>query len=277
LHLDQAGYRVFATVRQEKDAESLRQAASDRLTTVMMDVTEEGSVARAAVAVAEAVGGVGLAGLVNNAGVGLPGPIELIPPHDLGRQFDINVLGPVRVTQAFLPLIRRVRGRIINIGSVGGQITIPFGGALCASKYAMEAINDAMRMELYSWGIHVILVAPAGISTPAVDRLLQDGEAAIERFSPEGRRRYEHPFRRFLTTAVAREKKGSPPEVVARVVLRALTARTPRTRYPVGADATALTWLPRLLPTRWLDQVRFKLFGLPRRFGSQTDPAPSEL
>lgn len=271
LELDRAGYHVFATVRQEKDAESLRQAASEHLTPVMMDVTNESSVASAAVAVAEAVGGIGLAGLVNNAGVGVPGPIELIATDDLRRQFEINVFGQVRVTQAFLPLIRLARGRIINIGSVGGQLTIPFGGALCSSKYALEAINDALRMELHPWGIHVVLVAPAGISTPAVDRLLQDGEAAVGRFSLEGRRRYEQSFRTFLNTAVAREKKGSQPEVVARAVLTALTARRPRTRYPVGADATALTWLPRLLPTRWLDRVRFRLFGLPRKFGSQTD------
>jgi NAD(P)-dependent dehydrogenase (short-subunit alcohol dehydrogenase family) len=269
--LDKAGYRVFATVRQEKDAASLRQAASERLVPVLMDVTDEGSVTSAAAAVAQAVGEAGLAGLVNNAGVAVPGPIELIPLEDLRRQFEINVFGVVRVTQACLPLVRKARGRIINIGSVGGQITIPFGGALCASKYAVEAINDALRMELYPWGIHVVLVAPAGIVTPAVDRLLQDGDAAIQRFSPQGRQRYEESFRSFLTAAVGREKKGSPPEVVARAVLTALTARTPRTRYPVGADATALTWLPRLLPSRWLDQVRFKLFGLSRKFGSRTD------
>ncbi len=273
LELDKAGYRVFATVRQEKDAESLGQAASEHLAPVMMEVTDEGSVASAAAAVAEAaVGGIGLAGLVNNGGVAVPGPIELIAPDDLRRQFEINVFGQVRVTQAFLPLIRQARGRIINIGSVGGRITIPFGSALCASKYALEAINDALRMELYPWGIHVVLIAPAGISTPAVDRLRQDGEAAVGRFSPEGRRRYEQSFRTFLTTAVAREKKGSPPEVVARAVLTALTART---RYPVGADAAALTWLPRLLPTRWLDRVRFKLFGLPRKFGSRADSDPA--
>jgi NAD(P)-dependent dehydrogenase (short-subunit alcohol dehydrogenase family) len=269
LGLDRAGFTVFATVRQEKDAESLRQAASDRLTPVMMDVTEEGSVTSAADAVTRAVGTAGLAGLVNNAGVAVPGPFELIALDELRRQFEINLFGQVRVTQAFLPLLRQARGRIINIGSVGGQVTIPFGGALCASKYALEAVNDALRMELYPWGIHVVLIAPGGISTPAVDRLMRDGEAAIGRFSPEGRRLYGDSFRRFLRGAFAREKQGSPPEVVARAVLAALTARKPRTRYPVGHDATVLTWMPRLLPTRWLDWVRFKMFGLPRKFGSR--------
>lgn len=274
LELAQAGFRVFASVRQDKDAAALRQAASEHLSPVKLDVTDEDSIVAAVAAVSQAVGTAGLAGLVNNAGVGVPGPLELIPVDDLRRQFEINVHGQVRVTQAFLPLLRQARGRIINIGSVGGQITIPFGGALCASKYAMEAINDALRMELHPWGIHVVLVAPAGIATPAVDRLLQDGEAAIQRFSAEGRQHYEQSFRSFLTAAVAREKKGSPPEVVARTVLKALTARKPRTRYPVGADAIPLTWLPRLLPTRWLDRIRFKLFGLPRDFG-QANPAPA--
>jgi len=271
LHLDKSGYRVFATVRKQTDADSLKVAASPNLVPVLMDVTDEASIAAAAATVTAAVGSDGLAGLVNNAGYGVPGPIELIAPADLRRQFEVNVVGQVMVTQAFLPLIRLARGRIVNIGSVGGKITIPFGGALCASKYAIEAINDALRMELHSWGIHVVLIAPAGISTPAVDALVRDGEAAIQKFTPEGRRRYEKMFMTFLQKAVAREKKGSPPEVVARAVLKALTVHKPKARYPVGADATPLTWLPWLLPARWLDQVRFKIFGQPPRFGSMAD------
>ncbi len=267
LELDRAGYRVFATVRQDKDAETLGGLASENLTALKMDVCDQGSVLAAAEAVAGATGGAGLAGLVNNAGVGVPGPIELLALADLRRQLEINVVGLVSVTQAFLPLIRQARGRIVNIGSVGGKITIPFGGALCASKYAVESINDALRMELYPWGINVVLIAPAGIATRAVNLLQRDGERAIEQFSAEGRRHYEQSFRSFLTQAVAREKKGSPPEVVARAVLKSLTVRRPRARYAVGADALPLTWLPWLLPPHWLDQLRFKLFSLPRRFG----------
>ncbi|MCE9565676.1 MAG: SDR family oxidoreductase [Planctomycetes bacterium] len=270
LYLDKSGYRVFATVRKQTDADALKASASPNLVPVLMDVTDEASIAAAAATVTAAVGTAGLAGLVNNAGYGVPGPIELIPPADLRRQFEVNVVGQVMVTQAFMPLIRQARGRIVNIGSVGGKITIPFGGALCASKYAIEAINDALRMELHPWGIHVVLIAPAGISTPAVDALVRDGEAAIQKFTPEGRRRYEKMFMTFLQRGAAREKKGSPPEVVARAVLKALTVRRPKTRYPVGADATPLTWLPWLLPARWLDQIRFNLFGLPPRFGGQT-------
>ena len=271
LELDRAGYQVFATVRKETDAESLRQAASEALTPIFMDVTDEASIATAVSTVAQAVGEAGLAGLVNNAGVGVPGPIEYLAADDLRRQFEINVVGQVMVTQAFLPLIRRAQGRIINIGSVGGKITMPFGGALCASKHAMEALNDALRLELYPWGIQVILIAPASIVTPAVDHLVHDSEATIRQFPPAGRQHYEQTFRNFVKTAVAREKKGSPPEVVAQVVLKALTAQTPKTRYPVGTDAQILTLMPQIVPTRWLDKIRFKLFGLPQKFGIWAD------
>lgn len=119
----------------------------------------------------ETVRAAGLVGLVNNAGVGVTAPIELVPLEELRRQFDINVFGQVAVIQAFLPLIRAACGRIITVGSVGGKITIPFGGPLCSSKYAIESVNDALRMELRSWGIHVVLVAPGSICTPAVDKL----------------------------------------------------------------------------------------------------------
>ncbi len=277
LELDGAGYRVFATVRKEQDAAALRQAASEYLTPVLMDVTDDASIAAAASTVAQAVGEAGLAGLVNNAGVGTPGPMEFIAADDLRRQFEINVFGQVRVTQAFLPLIRQARGRIINIGSVGGKITMPFGGALCASKYAVEAINDALRMELYPWGIHVILIAPASISTPAVDRVISDGEAAIRRFPPEGHRLYEQTFRNFMKITVAREKAGSPPEVVAQTVLKALTAATPKTRYPVGANAKALTLMARFMPARRLDKIRFKIFELPQKFGIWANAGQSKI
>jgi NAD(P)-dependent dehydrogenase (short-subunit alcohol dehydrogenase family) len=276
LELNRAGYQVFATVRKEKDAASLRQAASEYLTPVFMDVTDETSIATAANTVAQAVGEEGLAGLVNNAGVGVFGPIEFITADDLRRQLEINVVGQIRVTQAFLPLIRQVQGRIINIGSVGGKITMPFGGALCASKYAMEAINDALRLELYPWGIDVILVAPASIVTPAVDHLAHDSETTIRQFPPEGHQYYEQTFRNFVKTTVAREKKGSPPEVVAQTVLKALTVKTPKTRYPVGTDSRTLTVMPQILPTRWLDKIRFKLFGLPQQFGIWADSDQSK-
>lgn len=264
LLLDQAGYTVFAGVRKERDAHMLKQAASSRLTPVILDVTDDRTIAEAFQLIRETVGAAGLVGLVNNAGVGVTAPMELVPLEEVRRQFDINVIGQVAVIQAFLPLIRAAHGRIINVGSVGGKITIPFGGPLCSSKYAIESINDALRMELRPWGIHVVLVAPGSIRTPAVDKLVQDSEAMLKTFPPEGAKHYATAYRAFVQTFVKHEESGVPPEVMAHVVLKALTARTPRTRYPVGPLSRRLPLLACWLPPRVFDRVKTRLFGLPR-------------
>lgn len=264
LCLAQAGYTVFAGVRKERDAQMLKQEGSSRLIPVILDVVDNHTIAAAFQTISETVGAAGLVGLVNNAGVGVTAPIELVPLDELRRQFDINVLGQVAVIQAFLPLIRVARGRIINVGSVGGKTTIPFGGPLCASKYAIESINDALRMELRPWGIHVALIAPGSIRTPAVDKLVQDSEAMLKTFPPEGAKRYATAYRAFVQTFVKHEESGVPPEVMARVVLKALTARTPRTRYPVGPLSRRLLLLALCLPPRIFDRVKARLFGLPQ-------------
>lgn len=264
LLLAQAGYHVFAGVRKEQDALALKQQAPASLTPIFLDVTDANSIAAAAAQVAEGVGEAGLAGLVNCAGVGVTAPMELLPIAELRRQLEINVVGQVAVTQAFLPLIRAARGRIIFVSSVGGRITIPFGGPLCASKYAIESINDALRMELRPWGIQVILVAPGSIRTPAVDKLVQDSEAMLKTFPPEGARRYAAAYRAFVQTFVKHEEAGAPPEAMAAVVLKALTARSPRTRYPVGPLSRRLLWLSRVLPPRVFDRFKARLFGLPQ-------------
>lgn len=266
LRLAQAGYTVFAGVRKEHDAQLLRQEGSSRLIPVILDVTNDHTIAEACQTIRETVKDAGLAGLVNCAGVGVTAPMELVPLEELRRQFEINVIGQVAVIQAFLPLIRAARGRIINISSVGGKTTIPFGGPLCASKYAVESINDALRMELRPWGIHVVAIAPGSIRTPAVDKLVQDSEAMLKTFSAEGTRRYAPAYRAFVQTFFKHEEAGAPPDVMARVVLDALVARKPRTRYPVGPLSRRLPLLASLLPARVFDGVKIRLFGLPRHF-----------
>jgi NAD(P)-dependent dehydrogenase (short-subunit alcohol dehydrogenase family) len=264
LLLAQAGYHVFAGVRKEQDALALKQQVPAPLTPLFLEVTDADSITEAVMLVTESMGDAGLAGLVNCAGIGVTAPMELLPITELRRQLEINVIGQVAVTQAFLPLIRAARGRIIHVGSVGGRVTIPFGGPLCASKHAMEAINDALRMELRPWGIHVVLVAPGSIRTPAVDKLVQDSEAMLKTFPPEGARRYAASYRAFVQTFVKHEEAGVPPEVMAAVVLKALTARSPRTRYPVGPLSRRLPWLSCWLPPRVFDRVKARLFGLPQ-------------
>jgi len=265
LLLAQAGYHVFASVRKEQDALALKQQAPATLTPIFLEITDVDSVDDAAALVSETVGEAGLAGLVNCAGIGVTAPMELLPIAELRRQLEINVVGQVAVTQAFLPLIRRAKGRIINVGSVGGRMTIPFGGPLCASKYAIESINDALRMELRPWGIQVVLVAPGSIRTPAVDKLVQDSEAMLKTFPLEGARRYAAAYRAFVQTFVKHEESGARPEVMAAVVLKALTARLPRTRYPVGPLSRRLPLLARVLPARVFDRVKVRLFGVPQQ------------
>ena len=148
LHLDRLGYRVFAGVRQEADAESIRQRSSARLSPVFLDVTAAASIQAAATLVAAEVGETGLAGVVNNAGIGLGGPLEFFPIDELRRQFEINIVGPLAVTQAFLPLIRRGRGRIVLVGSISSRRASPIAGPYNASKFALEALADALRLEL---------------------------------------------------------------------------------------------------------------------------------
>lgn len=271
LKLASSGFRVFAGVRKEEDAQSLKDAATGRLTPLFIDVTEPDSVASATEPVADAVGEAGLVGLVNNAGIGEAWPLEYVPRDEFRRQFEVNVFGHLAVTQAFLPLIRVAVGRIVNVGSVGGRITMPFGGTLSAPRHALVAVNDALRMELYPWGIHVALIEGGSISTRAVDKLEAGAERTIEELPVAGRARYADAYRIAVARAVARTRVGSPPVVVADAVLRALTDHTPKTRYPVGADTRALLILSKVLPDRLLDQVRFRVFELKGKFGERRD------
>jgi len=270
LKLARSEFHVFAGVRKDEDAEALEYASPEAsLTPLFLDVTDSGLIASVAETVAEAVGEAGLVGLVNNAGVGEAWPLEFVPLDEFRRQFEVNVFGHLTVTQAFLPLIRAATGRIVNIGSVGGRITMPFGGTLSAPRHALVAVNDALRMELYPWGIHVALIEGGSISTRAVDKLEAGAKATIDELPAAGRARYAAAYRTAVARAVARTRAGSPPEVVAEAVLRALTDRTPKTRYPVGADTRVLLTLSKVLPDRLLDRVRFRVFGLQGKFGAR--------
>ena len=263
-------FRVFAGVRKKGDGDALRADGGEAITPILIDVTDDAMIAAAVESVRTRLGGRGLDGLVNNAGIGITGPVEYITAEALRRQFDVNVFGQIAVTQAFLPLVRQARGRIVNMGSVGSEITSPFGGALCASKSALKSLNDALRLELRPFGIHVSLVEPGAIHTPAVDKTLGDVEAIVGALPPEGAARYGEMLREFVRRGYDREIKGSPPIVVAKAVHHALTARRPRTRYPVGADARTMVTLPRILPEPLLDVLRLRQLGLPTEFGSQS-------
>jgi len=219
LALAERGFRVFAGVRKTKDGESLSSESGGLVVPIILDVTDASAVAAAAESVRAELGERGLDGLVNNAGIASPAPVEYMSAEVLRRQFEVNVFGQVTVIQAFLPLVRRARGRIVNVGSVGSHIAMPFGGALCGSKAAFSLLSDSLRLELRPYGIHVSLIEPGAIATPAVDKTLGDVEAVLRALPPEGTARYGAKLRQFMVRGHERETRGSRPEVVAEAIV----------------------------------------------------------
>src|SRR5208282_3844521 len=185
LRLDKLGYRVFAGIRKAADGESLRRRASERLVPFHLDVSDETEVEQAA----RTVGG-GLAGLVNNAGIVVGGMLEFLPLDALRHQLEVNVIGQIAVTQAFLTSLRKARGRIVNIGSLSGLISSPFSGPYCASKFALEALTDSLRLELRPWKIHVSIVEPGFIQTPIANKSLAAADAFRGRLPAEALQLY---------------------------------------------------------------------------------------
>ena len=262
LHLDRIGYQVFAGIRKTSDAEEIRQSASERLTPVLLDVTDSHSVAGASEAVGQAVGASGLAGLVNNAGIAVGGPLEFLALEDLRRQMEVNLVGQVAVTQALLPLLRTGRGRIVNIGSVSGRVAAPFLGPYAASKFALGALSDALRLELAPWGIQVVMVDPGPVDTPIWAKSLAEDAARQSRMPAEGQRLYGRALAAIREHVALAGQDGMPPQDVAEVVARALSVRRPKARYLVGRGLWLTIPFLRAIPTRWRDELIRREMGL---------------
>jgi NAD(P)-dependent dehydrogenase (short-subunit alcohol dehydrogenase family) len=258
LHLAAAGYHVYAGVRQPADAPSPPAASAGEITPLLLDVTDSAQITAAAHTVAAHTGHAGLQGLVNNAGTGVFGPLEIIPVAQFSRQLEVNVTGQLAVTQAFLPLLRQARGRIVMIGSIGARFTPPFVGALAASKSAIATLSEALRQELAPWNIRVVLIEPASVRTEAVDKLEHDAQQLLHQATPTGRALYQDAFRRLVATFAAQHDQGSPPEVAAEAVARALATLQPRAHYLVGKNARRMAILAAALPTPVLDTLRRK-------------------
>jgi NAD(P)-dependent dehydrogenase (short-subunit alcohol dehydrogenase family) len=249
LRMDALGWRVFAGVRREADGASLRGEASERLTPVILDVTEAAAVAEAKQTVGEAVGDAGLDGLVNNAGIPYGGPVEFLDLEHLRHTFEVNFFGAVHVSQAFIPLLRQAAGRIVNMSSVSGWIASPFLSPYSTSKFALEALSDALRVELNPWKIRVAVIEPGAIDTPIwskgteiIGRLARGANSDMMKlYGPEVE---------IFKQRVA--PHGIAASYVVKAVEHALTSRQPRTRYAVGRDA-ALVRVLRYLPDRWRD------------------------
>jgi NAD(P)-dependent dehydrogenase (short-subunit alcohol dehydrogenase family) len=208
-------------------------------------------VARTAAAIGE------LDALVDNAGIAIAAPLEFLPPEELTRQLDVNVVGQLRVLQAFLPALRRARGRVVLMGSIGGRSALPFLGAYAMSKFAFEAMADALRVELAPFAIHVAIVEPGTIATP----IWSKPQRRVDEFPPEAAELYGARVDKFRRLAAARSSEAVPAVEVAKAVAHALTAARPRTRYVVGPDAKRRARVE-MLPDRLRDRVltRF-LFG----------------
>lgn len=245
LHLARHGFQVFGTVRQTADGKPLEASG---VTPVFMDVTDRDSIAAARQVVVANLGGTPLAGLVNNAGIQVAGPIEHLSLDDLRRVLEVNVVGVVAATQAFLPELRAGRGRIVNISSVSGRVALPFGGAYSASKFALEALSDSLRRELLPSGVHVVVIQPGSIATPIWRKVAQT-DLAPYRGTP-----YQSVLASVRENIVKRGERGLPPDAVAQAVLRALTVRRPPNRILVVRHPLR-TWLLRLLPDRLVDRA----------------------
>lgn len=251
--LGRRGFRVLAGVRKEADAE--RVGALEGVEPVQLDVVDSDAID----AVANRVRGETMAGLVNNAGIAVTGPIEAIPIDEWRRQLEVNLIGQVAVTKALLPAIITSRGRIVNVTSIGGRLAGPLYGPYSASKFGMEAVTDSLRHELRGLGVKVVAVEPGAVATPIWERGLATAERIMADMPDEVRERYGALIDSVRARAERSAREGIDPADVASVIARALTVRRPRARYAVGRDAQVGVVLSRLLPDRLLDAVTARL------------------
>jgi NAD(P)-dependent dehydrogenase (short-subunit alcohol dehydrogenase family) len=249
------GMTVFAGVRDHRAGEALAAKAGPSLIPITLDVTDERSIMRSVEVVQQVVGEGGLGGLVNNAGIVIGSPLEVIPLAQLRKQLEVNVIGQIAVTQAFLPLLRRGRGRIVNMGSIAGRGTIPLLGPYSASKYALEALTDALRMELHPWGIQVSIIEPGAIATPIWEKSAKEAGDLEASASEDAKALYGEAVDRIREAVAQAAQRAIAPEAVVRAVYHALTSPRPRTRYLVGSDAKLRAWMVKWLPDRVQDRL----------------------
>jgi NAD(P)-dependent dehydrogenase (short-subunit alcohol dehydrogenase family) len=248
------GFHVYAGVRTDADAARIWGALGAGVTPLRLDVTDASAIAHAAARVRADLGNTTLAGLVNNAAIAVTGPLLAVSPADLRRQMEVNLVGPLMLTQAFAPLLgvererEGPRGRIVNMSSAVGVIAVPFLGPYVVSKHGMEGLSATLRRELMLYGIDVVTVAPGLVETPLVDKTLRDATV------PAPGTDFEQAYRRYERDAAAMRAMATPREVVAAVIVKALTTRRPRARYAIVSGRIQNWILPRLLPARLIDR-----------------------
>ena len=265
IRLAAAGMHVYAGVREDAAGAALRAQNAALITPLHLDVTDADSIAAAVATLDAQLGDAGLNGLINNAGIAIGGPLEVLPMNEIRRQFDVNVFGALAVTQAFLPQLRRARGRIVNMGSIAGRIALPFLGPYCMSKSALRAMTHALRLEVDAWGIDVALVEPGAIATPiwkksnaAADVM----QATLQNDTLAHYSRHLEGIRRVIAKA---EEQAISADAVARAVEHALTAAHPKTEYLVGNDARMRAAINAVLPQFLQDKLHRWFLKFPRR------------
>ncbi len=236
LEMDRLGWRVFAGVRSQEAARRLVEQAraghtDSRLVPVTIDVTEDESIAAAAATVEEAVGREGLDALLNNAGIAVAGPLEIVGIERIRRQFEVNVVGQIAVTRAVLPMLRTARGRIVNMGSVSGRLAVPYLGPYCASKFAIAAVTDSLRVELARWGISVSLIEAASITSEIWNKSLENIDQLRAETTPAGLELYADALETMTRITEDCIRTAMPVEKVTKAVRHALCAPRPKTRY----------------------------------------------
>ena len=260
--LIQHGFRVFGSVRTQADANRLRDHLGAGFTPLIFDVTDPGSVNEAAATVKTNIGNRRLAGLVNNAGIAVLGPLAYLPLERFRMQIEVNLLGVHTVTQAFLPLLgtdsSRVGapGRVVNISSISGRLAMPFVGAYAASKFGLEGYSDSLRRELMLFGIKVILIEPGSVATPIWDK----NEAAVVQEFPNTP--YDRSLGVFARQLTREAKTGLSSEKLGELICRVLTTPRPRARYMMAPPRLVEWSIPRRLPTEFLDYCMAKFFQL---------------
>ncbi len=246
------GFHVLAGVRRPEDAAKIN---SKNIEAVIVDITNVDTLKALAERVEQDSLGRRLRAVVNNAGIAVNAPLEMVPLDELRRQLEVGVIGQVAVIQALTPALLTSGGRVVNIGSLGGKVSMPGFGVYSAAKFAMEAINDSLRREMASFGLKVIMITPGGVSTRMSEQGIKTAERLAGLMTPDQHRRHDRLFGAVKALAETWAKDGVRPEKAATVISRAIHHRQPRTRYTVGRDAALLTRLVRFLPDRLLDRM----------------------
>jgi NAD(P)-dependent dehydrogenase (short-subunit alcohol dehydrogenase family) len=263
LLLDRSGYRVFAGVRKQADAKSLEEEGSEKLTPITIDVTKQRSITAAKNKVQRAVGKEGLVGLVNNAGVGDGGPVETMDLDVFRNVLEVNLVGQIAVTQAFLPLIRKAPGTIVFVASIGGRIATPFMAPYNTSKFAVEALGESLRHEVSPWNIDVAVVEPGSIDTPIWKKGAETIEDQFSKMPANTKRLYGKQLKRMDEVLTETANRGIRPEKVAKAIHSAIRSEKPKHRYLVGTDAKVAARLKGNLPDRTFSKVIGRQMKMP--------------